>query len=421
MDGGDGDKGGGALVEKGRGRDKLEWEGDKVEHQKNSSATHAAHAHGDADEEEDNEEGHTADDNVGDIGEGMRRGEAWDAAFHGDAEHPMALYVYPSIFSHSLTSRGDKRCHSSCGMVIVTAEGQGREQRKRETKKLSQRRAWCLDARIWYLPKQKYPAQLMDMWVLSGNNEDMKSASYTLARAIQGRHLVVFYNCSLVNYAEPSSPSTGGVEEPTVSIGYTTMPAHLIGAMDEEQADLADALCLPWWWALEVIPWKYHAQREGDEEWLTGTGAWINFGRPRHIPHQHISLKVHRSAKVHMEVGRVGPVAMPRRKGEGDTGKKGAYDPRAKFEVEPETESTFRSVEARLPTPPSQHRTQETTVPVVVDLHTIECIVGRVESSMGMSGELLTAVVTLPGLFSWNQKSSLNSKLRCRYTSVVIL
>jgi hypothetical protein len=46
---------------------------------------------------------------------------------------------------------------------------------------------------------------------------------------------------TLVNYADPSS-STGGAEAPTVSIGYTTVPAHLIGAMDEEQADLADAL-----------------------------------------------------------------------------------------------------------------------------------------------------------------------------------
>ncbi|KAF8508641.1 hypothetical protein JB92DRAFT_3120694 [Gautieria morchelliformis] len=73
------------------------------------------------------------------------------------------------------------------------------------------------------------------------------------------------------------------------------------------------------------------------------------------------------------------------------------------------TESTFRSVEAQLPTPPSQHRTRETTVPVVVDLHMVECIVGRVESSAGMSRELLTTVVTLPGLFSWNQKSSFNS------------
>ncbi|KAF8531851.1 hypothetical protein JB92DRAFT_2824810 [Gautieria morchelliformis] len=85
------------------------------------------------------------------------------------------------------------------------------------------------------------------------------------------------------------------------------------------------------------------------------------------------------------------------------------------------TESTFRSVEARLPTPPSQHRTWETTVPVVVDLHMVECIVGRVKSSAEMSGELLTAVVTLPGLFSWNRKSSLNSKLRCFYTSTVLL
>ncbi|KAF8506456.1 hypothetical protein JB92DRAFT_2961559 [Gautieria morchelliformis] len=147
---------------------------------------------------------------------------------------------------------------------------------------------------------------------------------------------------TLVNYAEPSSPSTGGAEEPTVSIGYTTVPAHLIGAMDEEQADLADALCpiydqlseAPWWWALEVIPWKYRAQREGDEEWLTGYR--INFGRPRHIPRQHISLKVHRSVKVRMEAGRLGAVAVPGPKGEGEAGKKGAYNPRAKLEVEPE-------------------------------------------------------------------------------------
>ncbi|KAF8525284.1 hypothetical protein JB92DRAFT_2826819 [Gautieria morchelliformis] len=244
--------------------------------------------------------------------------------------------------------------------------------------------------------------ELMDMWVLSGNNEDMKSASYTLARAIQARHLVVFYNCSLVNYTELSSPSTGGAEEPTVSIGYTTVPTHLIGTMDEEQA--------------------YRAQREGDEELLTGYR--INFGCPRHIPRQHISLKVHRSAKVRMEAGRLGTVAVPGCKGEGDTGKKGEGRGRcfwlaggawsktttAMRETPSnffnKTESTFRSVEARLPTPPSQHRTRETTVPVVVDLHMVECIVGRGESSVGMSGELLTAVVTLPGLFSWNQKPS---------------
>ncbi|KAF8503012.1 hypothetical protein JB92DRAFT_2833523 [Gautieria morchelliformis] len=318
VDGGDGDEGGRALVEKGRGRDKLEREGDEVEHQKNSSATHAAHAHGDADEEEDNEEGHAADDNVGDVGEGMRRAEVWDAAFHGDAEHPMALYVsrrfsrIPSrdrecsergegvecevVFTNA--SRGDKRCHSSSGMVIVTAEGQGLEQRKREMKKLSQRQVWCLDARIWYLPKQKYPAQC--------------------------------YYCSLVNYAEPSSPSTGGVEEPTVSIGYTTMPVHLIGAMDEEQADLADALCLPWWWVLEVIPWKYHAQREGDEEWLTGYRLTPPiqdkfWPPPPHTPpaHQPQGPLQRQGAHGGGAPWHVGTVAVPRPKGEGDTGKKG--------------------------------------------------------------------------------------------------
>ncbi|KAF8521805.1 hypothetical protein JB92DRAFT_3110870 [Gautieria morchelliformis] len=92
MDGGDGDEGGGALVEKGGGRDKLEREGDDVELQKNSSATRTAHGQG----TQDNEEGDTADNNIGDVAEGMRHSEAWDAAFHGDAEHPMALYVYPS-------------------------------------------------------------------------------------------------------------------------------------------------------------------------------------------------------------------------------------------------------------------------------------------------------------------------------------
>ncbi|KAF8476528.1 hypothetical protein JB92DRAFT_2838129 [Gautieria morchelliformis] len=46
VDGGDGDEGGGALVEKGRGRDELEREGDEVERQKNSSATRAAHGQG---------------------------------------------------------------------------------------------------------------------------------------------------------------------------------------------------------------------------------------------------------------------------------------------------------------------------------------------------------------------------------------
>ncbi|KAF8510538.1 hypothetical protein JB92DRAFT_2939362 [Gautieria morchelliformis] len=97
--------------------------------------------------------------------------------------------------------------------------------------------------------------------------------------------------------------------------------------MDEEQADLADAPCpiydqlsqAPWCWALEVIPWKYCTQREGDEEWLMGYR--INFGRPRHIPRQHISLKAHRSVKVRMEAGRLGRGA--RMQGGGRHGQEG--------------------------------------------------------------------------------------------------
>ncbi|KAF8531850.1 hypothetical protein JB92DRAFT_2824809 [Gautieria morchelliformis] len=156
VDGGDGDEGSGALVEKGQGRDELEQEGDEVERQKNSSATRTAHG-------KDDGEGDAADDNVGEVAEGMQRGEAQDATFHSDAKHPMALYIYPSntlAFPHVIESavsvgrvwsvklcsqmclygccrsRGDTRCHSLWGMVIVTAEGQGREQRKREMKKL---------------------------------------------------------------------------------------------------------------------------------------------------------------------------------------------------------------------------------------------------------------------------------------------
>ncbi|KAF8479871.1 hypothetical protein JB92DRAFT_2837737 [Gautieria morchelliformis] len=208
MDGGDGDKGGGALVEKGRGRDKLEREGDEVEHQKNSSATCTAHSqgtqdlavHGDANEKEDNEEGDAADDNIGDVAKGMRRSE-------------------------------------------------------------SQRRVWCLDACIWYLPKQKDPAEA----------------------------------CAKIAHGYRGMVKT-----------TTTMRETVLNFFNK-------------------------------------------------------------------------------------------------------TDSTFRSVEARLPTPPSQHHTWETTVPVVVDLHRVECIVGQVESSTGMSGELLTTVATLPGLLLWNQKSSLNS------------
>ncbi|KAF8496590.1 hypothetical protein JB92DRAFT_2834597 [Gautieria morchelliformis] len=188
MDSGDGDEGGGVQVEKGQGQDKLEQGGDEVERQKNNSAMHAAHAHGNANEEEDDKEGNAADNNIADIAEGLQCGEARDAAFCSDAEHPMALYVYPSNTP-------------TFPRVIESA---------------SQRRVWCLDTRIWYLPKQKDPAQASVLketadtksesiicvakivesvtyveveteiyycdrrpvswiWVLSGNNEDMKS------------------------------------------------------------------------------------------------------------------------------------------------------------------------------------------------------------------------------------------------------
>ncbi|KAF8523404.1 hypothetical protein JB92DRAFT_3263769 [Gautieria morchelliformis] len=49
------------------------------------------------------------------------------------------------------------------------------------------------------------------------------------------------------------------------------------------------------------------------------------------------------------------------------------------FGIAKDTDHWRMSVEARPPTPPSQHGTRETTMPVVVDLHTVECIVGRVK------------------------------------------
>ncbi|KAF8526741.1 hypothetical protein JB92DRAFT_2826482 [Gautieria morchelliformis] len=102
VDGGDGNEGGGALVEKGQGRDELKREGDEVEHQKNSSTTRTTHG-------KDDEEGDAADDNVGDVGEGMRHGEAQDAAFHECSERGEGVereVVFTNAFVWLLQEQG---------------------------------------------------------------------------------------------------------------------------------------------------------------------------------------------------------------------------------------------------------------------------------------------------------------------------
>lgn len=75
----------------------------------------------------------------------------------------------------------------------------------------------------------------------------------------------------------PDSTKGYSVPRPQVVQGDPTVVAYSDGGtfVNEEQEDLADALCpvydqlqisMPWW-ILEVIPQKLHYQRDDDDHW----------------------------------------------------------------------------------------------------------------------------------------------------------
>lgn len=75
----------------------------------------------------------------------------------------------------------------------------------------------------------------------------------------------------------PDSTKKYSVPKPQVVQGDPTIVAYSDGGtfVNEEQEDLADALCplydqlqLSWmWWILEVTPQKLHYQRDEDDHW----------------------------------------------------------------------------------------------------------------------------------------------------------
>ncbi|KAH0837783.1 hypothetical protein J3R83DRAFT_5963 [Lanmaoa asiatica] len=130
----------------------------------------------------------------------------------------------------------------------------------------------------------------------------------------------------------PDSMKGYTVPKPQVIKDDPTIVAYSDGGtfINEEQEDLADALCLtydqlrlsPPWWILEVIPQRLHYQRDDDDSW--DHDIVINMGAGRHIPMQQkegVNIKMHRTVKIRMEAdGLVG----------------GKYWPKAKFKVQPE-------------------------------------------------------------------------------------